>query len=189
MTRRTRTALVGSLLVGALILMGAGFPAQTVPASQWATGVCTTVNTWVTTTQTGADDLNVKLSGKTVSLRDIREALTGYLGDTAHATTLALDGLASAGTPKTPKGKQAAAGLTASFKKIRASLRKLRNQAESMSIQRKAKALKQVKTLNRQVTAEFDSFNAALRKLRKLDPNHQLKQAFAADPACQQLSS
>jgi hypothetical protein len=189
MTRRTRTALVGSVLAGALMLMGAGFPTQKVPASRWATGVCTTVNTWVTTTQAGANELDVTLSGSNVKLRDIREALTGYLGDTAHATTLALDGLASAGTPKTPKGKQAAAGLSTSFKKIRASLRKLQHQAEGISIKRKAKALKQVKALNKQVTAEFNSFNAALSKLRKLDPNHKLKQAFAADPACQQLSS
>ncbi len=129
------------------------------------------------------------LRGKNVRLRDVREALTGYLGATAHATTLALDGLAAAGTPKTPKGKQAAAGLSASFKKIRASLRKLHNQAEDMSIKHKAKALKQVKALNRQVTAEFNSFNVALSKLRKLDPGHQLQQAFAADPACQALSS
>lgn len=189
MKRRTQTALIGSVLIAALLLMGAGFPAKKVPPKQWAIGVCTTVNDWVTATENGANDLNATLTGTNTKLRDVREALTAYLGDTAHSTTVVLDGLVDAGTPATPKGKQAATGLIDTFKKIRTSLRKLQDQAEELSIKNRAKALKQIKALNRQVSAEFASFNDALIKLRKLDPNHQLQKAFQAEPACQQLSS
>ena len=133
--------------------------------------------------------LNAKLTGTKPNLKNVREALTKYLGDVAHSTTIALDGLEDAGTPSTPKGKKAAAALSDSFKLIRKSLRDLQDQAEDVSIKKKAKALKQVNALNKQVNTEFQSFNAALLKLRKLDPNKKLQEAFQADQACQALSS
>ena len=189
MTRRTRTALIAGVLVAALLVIGAGYPAKRVPPERWATSVCTTVNEWVGTTEAGADRVKESLSGTHPNLRDVREALASYLGDTAHATTLALDGLADAGIPATPKGTKAAEGLTEGFKQIRKSLRKLEAQAEDMSIRHRKKALKQVKALNRRVNTEFNSFSEALSKLRKLDPNHKLQQAFQSEPACRALSS
>jgi hypothetical protein len=188
MTRRTRSALIGGVVVTALLLMGAGFPTKKVTADQWANGVCTTVNSWVGATESGAQQLNAELSGTKPNLKDVRRALTKYLGDTADATTVALDGLEEAGTPTTPKGKKAAAALTDSFKLIRKSLRDLQDQAGDVSVKKKAKALKQVNALNQQVNTEFQSFNAALLKLRKLDPSKELQQAFQSDQACQALS-
>lgn len=189
MTKRSRTALIGGVLVAALMLMGAGFPTKTVSPKQWATGVCTSVNDWVDATKTGASDLESSLTGTNPNLRDVRDALASYLRDTAHATTIALDGLKAAGTPKTPKGSEAASTLTSSFKKIRASLRKLADQADEMSIKHKAKTLTQITALNAKVNKEFSSFNSALSKLKRLDPNHKLKKAFQVDAACQALSS
>jgi hypothetical protein len=90
---------------------------------------------------------------------------------------------------KNGMGKKAAAALSDSFKLIRKSLRGLADDAEDVSIKKKAKALKQVNALNKKVNTEFQSFNAALLKLRKLDPNKQLQQAFQSDQACQALSS
>ncbi len=188
MPKRIRTVTTIGVVIAALVLMGAGFPSKHVPPKRWAAGVCTTVTDWVNTTKAGASDLNASLAGANTSLRDVRDALSGYMGDTAHATTLALDGLAAAGTPTTPKGKQAAATLTGSFKKIRKSLRKLQNQADDVSVKHKAKALKEIKALDRQVTTEFNSFGAALAKLKNLDPDHKLKKAFQADRTCQALS-
>ena len=89
------------------------------------------------------------LPGTQPKLRDVRDALAAYLGDTADATTLGLDGLDDAGVPATPKGTKAADTLTDSFKKIRTSLRELQDQAEDISIKHEAKALKQVKALER----------------------------------------
>ena len=189
MARRTRTGLIGGVVVAALVLMGAGFPTKHVPPERWATRVCTTVTDWVDATQARADDLNASLTGTNPKLRDIRDGLARYLGFTAHATTRALDGLEKAGTPATPKGAEAALALRDTFTKIRKSLHKLQIQAKAMSIKHKAKALVQVKALDRHVKAAFNSFGDALTKLRKLDPNHQLKRAFDADPACQALSS
>ena len=187
MSRRTRTALIGGVLVGALLIMGAGFPTTKVPPKHWATGVCTAIGDWVNASKTGADQLNTALTGTRPKLRDVRELLSGYLGSTAHATTLAIDGLNQAGTPTTPKGNTAARALTDSFKQIRSSLRHLQDTADGVSIKHKAKALKQLKSLNTDIGVEFSSFQKALTKLQHLDPNHKLRKAFQADAACQAL--
>jgi hypothetical protein len=187
MNLRKGTTLISGVVIAALLLMGAGFPTKGVPPKGWATDVCTAVNDWVNATKAGAADLDAQLSGTNPDLRDVRDALAGYMGETAHATTLAIDDMDAAGIPATPKGAKASATLEDSFRKIRASLRKLQNQAEDISIKHKKKALKQINALNKQVDKEFASFRTALGRLPKLDPDHQLKRAFQADAECQAL--
>jgi hypothetical protein len=187
MNRRTRTALIGGVLIAALLLMGAGFPKKDATPKAWANGVCTAVNSWVQSTQSGAADLSTQLTGTNPNLHDVRDALAGYLGDTAHATTRAIDDLKAAGKPATPKGSKAASTLTDGFKQIRSSLKKLQSEAKDISTKKKAKALKQIKAINKDVNVEFASFQKALSKLQKLDPNHKLEKAFKASQACQAL--
>jgi len=182
-----RTGFVGGVVISALLLLGAGFPAKGVPPKEWATSVCTAVTDWVDTTKARAAALDTGLSAEGVTLRDVRDALVGYMGEVADATTDAIDAMDEAGVPATPKGKKAADTLTDSFRKIRTSLRKLQNQAEDISIRREAKALRQVNALSRQVDEEFATFRDALARLKKLDPNHKLRKAFRADAACQAL--
>ena len=43
MTRRSLQVLTGGVLALALVVMGAGFPAKTVPPKEWAKRVCTAV--------------------------------------------------------------------------------------------------------------------------------------------------
>jgi hypothetical protein len=187
MNLRTRTALISSVVIAALILMGAGFPTKAAPPKQWATEVCTAVSDWVNATKAGAAELDASFTGTNPNLRDVRDALADYMGATAHATTEAIDAMGAAGVPATPKGTKAASTLEDSFRGIRASLRKLQNQAEDISIKHRAKALRQIKALNGQVNDEFASFRKALRRLPKLDPNHKLKKAFQAAAECQSL--
>jgi hypothetical protein len=185
MTKRSRTALIGGVLIGALLLMGARFPTKATPA-HFANGVCTTVNEWATATKSGSTELDTKIAAAK-NLREVRDLLAAYLGTTAHETTVALDGIDEAGTPSTPKGAEASKVLKESFKQIRSALRDFQNQAEDMSIKQKAKALKQLKALNTRVGVEFGSFSKALSKLAKLDPNHKLEKAFKANAVCQSL--
>ncbi len=187
MNPRTRTAVVSGVVVAGLLLLGAGFPTKGVPPKQWASDVCTAVTSWVNTATTGGADLKASLAGTNPDLRVVRDVLVTYMGDTADATKQAIDDMHAAGSPATPKGTKAAATLRDSFKKIRSSLRKLEHQAEHISIKRPAKARRQIKTLNRQVSEEFTAFQVALGRLPKLDPNHKLQRAFRADATCQAL--
>ncbi len=86
MTRRARIALTAGVLALTLVVMGAGFPAKTVPPKQWATGLCTAMGTWRTVAVDGADRLTATLSGTDTSLAETRDALAAYLEDVAGAT-------------------------------------------------------------------------------------------------------
>jgi hypothetical protein len=185
MATRTRTALIGGVLIGALLLMGAGFPQKVTPA-HFADGVCTTVDTWQAGANAGADELDTKITAAT-SIRQVRSLLASYLGNGAKATSVALDGLDEAGVPTTPKGAEASRTLKQAFSKIRASLRGFQHDAEDVSTKNKKKALKQLKALNAKVGIEFSSFSKALSKLKTLDPNHKLEKAFKANTVCAAL--
>lgn len=185
MTKRTRTALIGSVLIGALFLMGAGFPTKTTPA-HFATGVCTAVQEWSASANAGSKELDAKISAAT-SIRQVRSLLASYLGNAAKSTSAALDGLDDAGVPKTPKGAEASKTLKEGFSKIRTALRGFQDDAEDVSIKNKQKALKQLKALNAKVGTEFNSFTKSLTKIRSLDPNHKLEKAFKANSVCAAL--
>jgi hypothetical protein len=187
MNKRTRTAVIGGVLIAAMLLMGAGFPTKKVTPAKFAHGVCTSLSDWSNAAQDGATELNTSLTNSATKLSDVRDLLASYLGDTAHLTQVALDGLSAAGTPSTPKGAEASKVLTDSFRKIRTALRKLQNEADDVSIKNKTKALKDLKALQKEVGTELSSAGKALTKLKHLDPNHKLEKAFKAAPACQSL--
>lgn len=188
MPRRTRTALAIGVLVAALAVTGAGFPAKHVPPAKFARGVCTSVNHWVETLQSGAKKVRTSLSGPKPSLKRVRAALVHYMEQSASATGDAVDGIKHAGVPSTPKGAKASAGLVAGFTGIQGSLRKLKDRAESISTKNRTKALSEIRTLDQQVSAQFQKFEAAFQKLDKLDPDHKLQAAFTAAAACRVAS-
>jgi len=185
MNRRTRSALVGGVVIAALLLMGAGFPAKTTPA-HFVDELCTSVSDWATATRAGSEELDTKIK-RAKSLRQVRNLLAEFLGDTAHLTTAALDGLDEAGVPATPKGPEASKLLKSTFKDIRSALRGFHDDAEDVSIKKKKKALKQLRALDAKVDVEFASFTKALGKLKTLDPNHKIEQAFKANAVCATL--
>jgi hypothetical protein len=186
MTTRTRTALIGGVLIAALILMGAGFPTKKVTPAHFANGVCTTVDEWQTGANAGSRELETKITAAK-SIKQVRSLLASYLGNGAKATTVALDGLDDAGVPKTPKGEEASKVLKQAFSKIRSALRGFQDDAEDVSVKNEKKALKQLKALNAKVGIEFNSFTKALTKIRTLDPDQKLEKAFKADAVCTAL--
>jgi hypothetical protein len=189
MSRRTRSGLAIGVLVAAVAIMGAGLPAKRVPPPKFARGVCTSVQDWIGTLQTGANKVKTSLSGRNPSLKRVRAALVHYMGQSADATGDAINGIKHAGVPTTPKGDKASAALVAGFTPIQGALHKLQHQAEGISTKNRTLALSEIRTLDQKVTSEFQRFEAAFQKLDKLDPNHQLQKAFTGAAACQALSS
>ncbi|MGZ6967983.1 MAG: hypothetical protein ACXVKN_09620 [Acidimicrobiia bacterium] len=188
MTIRTRTGLIGGVVVIAMLTMAMGLPAKTVPPKKWAKSVCTSITDWTDSAQQGAADLKNELKGSDVNLRQVRAALTSYLGDTVDATTEMLDGIKHAGTPATPKGKQAAAALSRGFDKARTSLRRLRDQAKDLSVNNQAAALVDIDTLQARVSKQFASLESTFKSMDHYDPGHKLSKAFNATRACRALS-
>jgi hypothetical protein len=185
MSRRSLVTLTASVLVGALFLMGAGFPTKSTP-DEFATGVCTSITDWSTAIQAGSTSLNTKINGAT-STAEVRDLLSAYLGDAATLTTTALDGLNEAGVPATPKGAEASKLFKTTFKKIRKALRGYQSDADDLPIKNDKKALKQLTALSGKVGTQFTALGKSLNKIKKLDPNHKLEAAFKANATCAAL--
>jgi hypothetical protein len=189
MTRRARTALTAGVLALALVVMGAGFPAKRVPPKQWTGGLCTKLDAWRGVAVDGADQLKTELSGTQASLTDARTALVGYLGDVSDATARAGNDIKALGAPDTPNGPTIAARMVRVFKKLHRSVEDLQDRARGMSTTKERVALRQVRSIQKDVNGVFDTFSKEFKRLKRLDEGHKIDKAFAASAACRAASS
>jgi hypothetical protein len=185
MTKRSLQVLTVGVLALALLLMGAGFPTKTVTPKKWANTVCSSVGDWVKGTQTGATKLDKAIGGTGTDIPKIKKAVVGYLSATGKATDKVSDQIEHAGTPDTPKGKQASKALTSGFAKIHAALKGFTHDASKISTSNPAAAVATLTKLNSKINSEFGQ---AFGSLGKLDPNHKLAKAFKATKACKALN-
>lgn len=188
MSRRSLQVLTGGVLALALVVMGAGFPAKTVPPKKWANSVCTAVGDWVQGTQAGAAALQTKVAGQGTDIPKVKKALVAYLSATAKATSTVSDKLEHAGTPQTPKGKQAAKGLATGFAKIHTAVAHFKKDAEKVSTSSPVKATADLTKLQTKINTQFGALNKAFGDLGKYDPNHKIAKAFKATRACKALN-
>jgi hypothetical protein len=188
MSRRSLQVLTGGVLALALVVMGAGFPAKTVPPKKWANSVCSAVGDWVHGTQAGATALQTKVGSQGNDIAKVKKALVAYLAATAKGTTRMSDQLEHAGTPDTPKGKQAAKGLADGFAKIHAAVSHFKTDAEHVSTSSPIKATAALTKLSTKINTQFGQLNRAFGDLGKYDPNHKLAKAFKATQACKALN-
>jgi hypothetical protein len=188
LTRRSLQALSVGVIALSLVVMGAGFPARSVPPKQWAKSVCTAVGDWANGAQTGAQTLQTKTTGSDTSIPKIKKALVSYLSATASATSTVGDKLEHAGTPKTSKGTQAAKGLRDGFARIHTAVDHFKHDAQKVSTTNPAAALAALKKLQTKINTQFESLNATFGNLGKYDPDHKIEKAFKATPACKALN-
>ncbi|HEY3724533.1 MAG TPA: hypothetical protein VGN59_14365 [Acidimicrobiia bacterium] len=187
MTRRSLRVLTVGVLAAALLVMGAGFPAEQVPARHWAKSVCTEVGIWVQTARSGASALNGQAS-TSANLPNVKHALVQYLGATEDATRTVVERLHAAGHPATPQGTQAAAGLTKGFGRIESALKGFEHDARAVPTGRPAVTLARLEALQTKINTKLGALNQAIGNLSRFDPGHKIQKAFRATPACQSLS-
>jgi hypothetical protein len=189
MTTRARTALTAGVLVLALVVMGAGFPARRVPPRQWTGGLCTSLDRWRNVAVDGAEQLKTDLSGTQVSLTDARTALVAYLGDVSDATAQAGKDIKDLGAPDTPRGRTIERRLVRVFEELHGSVEDLQDRARALSTTKKRVALRQVRSIQQDVNGVFDTFSKEFKRLKRLDTGHKIDKAFAAATACRAASS
>ena len=125
MTRRTRTALIGGVLVARAAPHGRRLPDQEgAHRSSGRPSVCTAVTDWVERDQDRCDgprrDAD-RHEPRTCATSATRSSATSATPQT-RPTHARIDGLKEAGIPKTPKGTKATRARSQdSFKKIRTS--------------------------------------------------------------------
>jgi hypothetical protein len=190
MTTRARTALTAGVLALTLAVMGAGFPAKTVPPKQWTGGLCTSLDAWRGVAVDGADQLKASLSGaQQVSLKDARRALAAYLADVADATEQARQDIKDLGAPDTPHGRKIERRLVKLFGELHGDVDGLQRRASKMSTTKKQLALRQVRSIQSDVNGVFDTFSEEFQHMKRLDAGRKIDKAFAASEACQTPSS
>jgi hypothetical protein len=190
MTTRARTALTAGVLALTLVVMGAGFPAKTVPPKQWTGGLCTSLDAWRSVAVDGADQLKASLSGtQQVSLKDARSALSAYLADVADATEQARQDIKDLGAPHTPNGRKIERRLVKLFGALHGDVEELQDRASKMSTTREQVALRQVRSIQSDVNGVFDTFTKEFQRMKRLDSGRKIDKAFAASKACQTPSS
>jgi hypothetical protein len=189
MTTRARTALTAGILALTLAVMGAGFPAKTVPPQQWTGGLCTKLDAWRAVAVDGADQLKSELSGTQVSLADARTALVSYLGDVSDATAQAGKDIKRLGAPDTPHGATIQRRMVKVFKHLHGSVEDLQDRARDLSTTKERVALRQVRSIQKDVNGVFDTFSKEFKKLKRLDEGRKIDKAFAASAACRAASS
>ncbi len=187
MTRRSLHLVTVGVLAVALLVMGAGFPAKQEPPKRWAKSVCTAVGSWVHAAQSGASALNGQAS-TSANLPNVKRGLVKYLGDTEDATHRVIEALRAAGHPATPKGTQAAAGLTRGFGRIETAIRGFEREARAVPTGTPTVTLARLTALQTRINTKLGALDQAIGRLSRFDPGHKIQKAFRATSACQSLS-
>jgi hypothetical protein len=189
MTRRSLQVLTGGVLALALVVMGAGFPAKTVPPKQYAKSVCTAVRTWDTNAQASSTAVQRKSAGLANDFPKLKKVFVAYLATTEKGLKTVNDKLSDAGTPSTPQGTAAAKSLTTGFGKARAAVGHLKDDAQKLPTGNAVKAAAGVKTVTTKLDKALGALNSTFSNLSKHDPKHKLQKAFGATKACQSSGS
>jgi hypothetical protein len=185
MTRRSLQVLTGGVLALALVVMGAGFPAKTVPPKQYANSVCTELNRWDAKMQSSQKTLQTKTTGIGTDFTKLKPVVVAYLGTAENVLGEATKQLRQAGTPDTPQGKAAAKALTGGFEKAREAIAGLKHDAAKLPTGSPVKAAASFKTLTTKVNHALSGLNDTFTNVSKHDPKNKLRKAFAATKACQ----
>jgi hypothetical protein len=182
MTRRVPLG-VGAL-VAALAVVGAGFPAQSVPPTEWVDSLCTSLTTW-------GDDLAAARADNAVTegdLDDRRDALVSYLRQVTRDTDALLKRLRQAGTPDVEDGKAVARAFRRGFRQARAAFAGARRDAEQLDPDSRRKFQNALEDIQGEITEGAEAVNATFDTASDRYDVEELDEAFNAEPACAGLS-
>jgi hypothetical protein len=190
MTKRSFRVLTGGVLVLALVVMGAGFPARPgkpVSPGHWVSQVCDAFDTLKTSGDDSAADLEASLRNGTPDLAFLRQTLVEYVQSLDDTTTITIQQIEAAGVPRVPHGRKIATGLVAALRTVQASWRGLGRQASAVSIDDRNLAVRQFKALARRATATDHANGKLLSGLSRLGPHGTLDRAYRRSVSCRAL--
>jgi len=179
-----RVPLGVGALVAALAVVGAGFPAQSVPPAEWVESLCTSLTTW-------GDDLATARADNAVTegdLADRRDALVNYLRQVTEDTDALLKRLKQAGTPDGDDGKAVARAFRRGFRQARAAFAGARSDAEKLDPDRRRKFQNALEDIQGEITVAAETVGATFDTASDRYDVAELDEAFNTDPACAGLS-
>ncbi len=173
-----RVTVTAGALVVALLVMGAGLPAKTVPPEQYAAGVCTAVVGWqAAILGQGAAAADVQMPRKP-RLADARRALVAQLDDLSTLSGRATHKLRALGAPAVVHGRELARGFVRIFARVHVDTERLGDRAED------ATSTRQLTSVRRDLTRTLVRWGEGAERLQRFDPDRRLDQAAGATRAC-----
>jgi hypothetical protein len=173
------TALVAALVAAATVTSAAAASKRPTP-KQWAKGVCTSINTWISDVESTVDSLG--------SENSLEDAISTASDGIKQATDELVSSLHDLGLPQTKNSKQAKQALDRLGKqldndaqKIKQSLNDVGNDPVDI-----ASTFADIGTI---VQKAVDQVQAAGDALQGLDRNGALQKALKSSPACKQLEN
>jgi len=179
-----RAPLGVGALVAALAVVGAGFPAQSVPPAEWVESLCASLTTW-------DDDLAAARADNAVTegdLGDRRDALVSYLRQVTEDTEALLRRLKQAGTPDVTDGKAVARAFRRGFRQARVAFAGARSDAEKLDPDRRRKFQNALEDIQGEITEAAEAVGATFDTASDRYDVAELDEAFNADPSCAGLS-
>jgi hypothetical protein len=179
----TRLALVPVVVGFVIVLAGCGGSSKASPAEQWASGVCSSIDTWKTEISTITSDAADALKDPATA----REGLKTAVDDGKSATQTLLDDLKGLQPPDTPEGQQAQQQLDTFVTSV---------QATADDVQQALNQIPDASSINaivESLTGLSTEFQKTIDQGRELvttltDLGSEMKDAFQSASSCQDLT-
>lgn len=166
--------------LAALVVVGAGFPTQSVPPAEWVQSLCASLTTWGDDLTEARDD-NAVTQG---NLDERRDALVRYLRQVTQDTDALLKRFKQAGTPDVTDGKAVVKAFRRGFRQARAAFAGARKDAEQLDTDSRRKFENALGNIQGDITKGAEAVGATFDTASERYDVEALDEAFNSDPAC-----
>jgi hypothetical protein len=179
---------IRALVLAAVLAACGGGGTKTVAASTWAGNVCGQILAWGQQIQAAFTSLSSSLQGAAGSgdVTKARDELVNFLDDLVNRTDQLIGRVEGAGTPDTPKGKEAASSFRAGLEDIRRAFADGKAKAQDLSTNNNEEFQKGADELNKKAQTALEQAGSKFKQIQQEAPG--LNQAFKDAPACQTLN-
>jgi hypothetical protein len=181
---RRRVPLGAGALAAAVAVVGAGFPAQTVPPEEWVQSLCTSLATWGDDLVAARDDNEVTEG----TLDERRDALVSYLQQVTRDTDALLKQLKRTGRPEVPDGKAVARAFRKGFRQARRAFAGAREAAAELDTDSRRKFENALEDIQGDITEGAEAVNETFDNASERYDVKALDDAFNAEPTCSGIS-
>jgi hypothetical protein len=182
MTKLLRPATV---LVGAVLLLGAGFPTKTVSPERFARAICTSVTDWVTEIGELGTSYDEEVSA-TDDLDEKKDLTTTFIDDVLDSTNALIKEVGKAGTPDVPDGKAVVKAYRNGLGDAKDVLEEAAEEAEDLPTDDDADFEAAREDLGTALEEGFTEAGDAISEAEE-ESDEDLQTAFEDEQACEEL--
>ena len=160
----------------------------TVSATDYANGVCTAINDWVTAIQDGEQQYqdSIPSTPDPSNLGSIKDSLVAFVDDVVQETSAMMDQIRALGTPEIDGGDEVRQGIEDALQSVQDAYTKLQQDIQGLNAENPTEMVTKLQTLSTELQQASSEIQAAFQAL---DENVDMKAAGENAPACQELGN